>query len=294
MDPYALIGMKLPARTNQNIYFRLHWRYATTTGEKIVFLRRLAEHIRKQDWFIVIIELLVVVVGLMLAFQIDRWREAISEKKLEGVYVQRLIDDIESDIPKLEDAIQLADMRKNYAELLMAVAENPELATEQPSSFLVAVDQASFTYSPALRKATFDDLRSTGNMRLIRDQDVKTRLHDYYSFDESQLQYRPLQFSVEFHHFKLANGVRSNQQVRFLQDKWLLVDPAELEEVQNTDPGYPDEIRAAAERLRNNPELVSWLTQLREMQMEQILVHNTRIEFANAALDSLQHYNSRK
>ena len=254
-----------------------------------MFLRRLAEHIRKQDWFIVFIELLVVVVGLMMAFQVDRWWEGIGEKKLERAYIQRLIGDIKSDIPKLEGAIELANMRKDYAELLMAVAENPAVAAQQPTSFLVAVDQASFTYSPALRKATFDDLRSTGNMRLIRDLDMKTRLHDYYRFDESQLQYRSLQFSVEFHHFKLANGVRSNKQVRWLQDKWLLVDPKELDEVQNTDPGDPDEVMAAAQRLRKKPELVSWLTQLREMQMEQILVHETRIELANAALNSLGH-----
>jgi len=259
-----------------------------------MFLKSLAGHIRKQDWFIVIIELLVVVVGLMMAFQLDRWWEAIGEKKLEGVYIQRLIGDIESDIPELENAIQLAYMRKDYTELLMAVVEDPEIAAQQPTSFLVALDQASFTYSPVLRKATFDDLRSTGNMRLIRDQDIKTRLHDYYRFDESQLQYRPLQFSVEFHHFKLASGVRSNKQVRFLQDKWLLVGPDNLEEVQNSDPGDPGEIMAAVERLRNNQELVSWLTQLREMQMEQMLVHNTRIELANAALDSLKNYSESK
>jgi len=255
-----------------------------------VFLKRLAGHIRKQDWFIVLIELLVVVVGLMMAFQLDRWWEDIGDKKLERVYIQRLIDDIESDIPKLESAIRLADMRKDYAELLMDVAGNPAVAAQQPASFLVAVDQASFTFSPALRKATYDDLRSTGNMRLIRDPEIKTRLHDYYSFDETQLQFRPLQFSVEFHHFKLANGVRSNDQVRFRQDKWMLVGPKDSEEVENTDPGNPDEVMAAAERLSNRPELVSWLTQLRELQMDQMLTHKKRIEFANAAIESLKGY----
>ena len=255
-----------------------------------MFLNRLANHIRKQDWFIVIVELLVVIVGLMMAFQIDRWWENIGEQKLEAVYIQRLIADIESDIPQLEGAIELANMRKDFVDLLMAVAENPAVAAEQPTSFLVAIDQASFTYSPTLRKATFDDLRSTGNMRLIQDQEIKTRLCDYYRFDESQLQYRPLQFSVEFNHFKLANGVRSNKQVTFLQDKWLLVDPNELEEVQNTDPGDPDEIMAAALRLKNNLELVSWLTQLREMQMEQAFVHKIRIKLAREALETLNKY----
>jgi hypothetical protein len=255
-----------------------------------MFLNRLADHIRKQDWFIVTLELLVVIVGLMMAFQLDRWWEDIGERKLEGVYLQRLVDDIESDIPQLEGAIRLANMRKDYAELLMAVAENPAIATEQPTPFLVAVDQASFTYTPTLSKATFEDLRSTGNMRLIHSQELKKRLNDYYGFDESQLQYRPLQFSVEFHFFNLSNGVRSNRQISYIQDKWLLIGPDEVEEAQNTDPGHPDEILAAAERLSNNPELVGWLPQLRQMQMEQIKVHNTRVELANAVLNTLNNY----
>ncbi len=181
-------------------------------------------------------------------------------------------------------------MRKDFAELLMAVAGNPAVAAEKPTSFLVAVDQAAFTYSPPLRRTTFDDLRSTGNMRLMRDQEMKTKLHDYYRFDETQLQYRPLEFSVEFHYFELANGVLSNRQVRFLQDRWPLVTPDNLEEVRNTDPGDPDEIMAAAERLRNKPELVGWLNRIRLMQLDQMQMHEMRIELAHTVLDALKNY----
>ncbi len=255
-----------------------------------MYLRRLAYHIRKLDWFVIAIELLVVIIGLMMAFQLDRWWEERGERKLEVVYIQRLIVDIESDIPEIEMVIQLAAMRQDYVDLLMAVSEDINVASKQPMSFLVAIDQAAFTASPILTDNTFEELRTTGNMRLIRNQGLKNSLHDYYRFDQSQWQYRPLQFSVEFHHFKLASGVRSNKQVRFLQDKWLLVSPDEQEEVRNTIPDDPGEILAAAKRLQDNPELVSWLTQLREMQMEQILISNTRLQKSIAILDELNQY----
>jgi len=255
-----------------------------------MYLNRLANHIRKLDWFVVVIEILVVVIGLMMAFQLDRWWEAKGEQKLEVVYIQRLMVDIESDIPEIELSIELAAMRKDYVDLLMAVSEDPNVASEQPASFLVAIDQAAFTASPVLTDNTFEELRSTGNMRLIRNQALKNSLHDYYRFDQSQWQYRPLQFSVEFHHFKLASGVRSNKQVKFLQDKWLLVSPDELEEVANTITDDPQEILLAAKRLRDNPELVSWLTQLREMQMEQMLISNIRLKKSKAILDELNKY----
>lgn len=252
-----------------------------------MFLNRLADHFRKQEWFVVVVELLVVVVGLLMAFQLDRWWEDLGEKQLEDVYLQRLIDDIESDIPQLENAIELAQMRKDYAELLMAVADDPGVAAEQPMSFLVAVDQAAFTYTPTLRKATFEDLRSTGNMRLIRNQELKNKLHEYHSYDESQSQYRPLEFAEEFHWFDLSNGIRNNDQVRLIQDRWLLVKPEEVEEVRSADPGDPGEVLAAAERLRNRPDAISWLSRLRGMQMEQLRVHNIRIDMAGEVLDAL-------
>jgi len=48
------------------------------------------------------------------------------------------------------------------------------------------------------------------------------------------------------------------------------------------------ELMAAVDRFRNNPEAVSWLLQLRQMQMEQIMTHNIRIDRANSVLDSLR------
>ena len=84
--------------------------------------------------------------------------------------------------------------------------------------------------------------------------------------------------------------MRSSRQIKFLQDKWLLVSPDDLEDVQGTDPGDPDEILAAARRLSERPELVSWLTQLREMQMEQILINNTRMKKAKAVIEALDVY----
>ena len=41
-----------------------------------MILRRLAGLIRHDNWFTIMLELIVVVVGLFLAFQLDRWYES--------------------------------------------------------------------------------------------------------------------------------------------------------------------------------------------------------------------------
>ena len=40
-----------------------------------MILRRFATAIRKQDWFTVFVEFLLIVVGLVVALQIDNWNQ---------------------------------------------------------------------------------------------------------------------------------------------------------------------------------------------------------------------------
>lgn len=111
-------------------------------------LKKIAAYLRQHDWFAVGIEVFVVMIGLMLAFQLDRWRESIAERRQEQTYVDRLIADIETDIPAIEYAIALQSLRLELIELLMDVAQDPAAATEEPVVFLGSVNQAAYTYTP--------------------------------------------------------------------------------------------------------------------------------------------------
>jgi len=72
--------------------------------------------------------------------------------------------------------------------------------------FLVSVNPAAYTYTPVPASHTFDNLRSTGVLRLIRDETVTRAMFDYYGFDLSEHQFRPIQIETEVHHFELAAG----------------------------------------------------------------------------------------
>ena len=92
-------------------------------------LQRFASGVRRHDWFTVVIEVLVVMLGLLLAFQLDRWRDGIAERHQERTYINRLIVDVESDIPDIEYAIALQTLRLKLVDLLMEVVLDPAAAT---------------------------------------------------------------------------------------------------------------------------------------------------------------------
>ena len=252
-----------------------------------MFVRRLAEGSRRQDWFAVLIEILVVIIGLVAAFQVDRWWEARGDRASEEAYLSRLIAEVEGDIPKLEYAIGLAEVRLGFADLLVEAGVDPLAALAEPGIFLAAVSQAAYTYTPTLSSNTFEDLRSTGNLKLIRDADLKQALHEYYRYDESERQFIGLNLMIEFRYFELSAGIATLEQYRYVQDRWFIVNAGNLEEVRDSRPEEAG-VRAAARRLTERKELLAWLPRVRDLQIDQIHGHTARLENARSLLDRLR------
>ena len=68
-----------------------------------MILRRLADGIRNQDWFTVLVEVLIVVVGIFLGLQVDDWNEARKDRAEESTYLARLVDDLDASILLTQD-----------------------------------------------------------------------------------------------------------------------------------------------------------------------------------------------
>jgi hypothetical protein len=252
-------------------------------------LKRIASFTRQHDWFAVGIEIVVIAIGLLLAFQLDRWRDGLAERRQEQTYINRLIADVETDIPAIEYAIELQSLRLELINLLMRVSKDSSAATEEPVLFLGAVNQAAYTYTPVLTAHTFENLRSTGDLNLILDESVKSLMFDYYGFHESQSQFRSLQLDTEFRHLELAAGVLSHEQEVFIQDSWHLLSPTNAASVRESEANH-ETVLAAAKRLQARPEFIAWLPYVRDMQLEQIDIHGKRLDRAGTVLNALKEY----
>lgn len=256
-----------------------------------MLIRNIGNHVRKQDWFSVSVEIIVVVVGLFMAFQLDRWWEQRGDREQEQLYIQRLVNEVETDIEAISYAVELAEVRQGFAELLMRVGQDPVAADDKPVQFLAAVSQAAFTFTPSLVSHTFDDLRSTGNMDLIRSAEVKEALFGYYSFDEAQRQFISLNQKIEFRYFELSAGILDHEQYSLVQDNWFVVTPNDLPRLEKETVDQ-EAFRQAVERLRSRPETLSWLQRVHGLQRELILMNSIRLSRAEALLESLlQHSN---
>ena len=144
-----------------------------------MILRRLTQSLKEQNWTAIWIEFILLVTGVFLGIQVSNWNAERVAEDQSLVFTQRLRADL-----KIE-AWNYEYMTRYYREVLanaeMALAEM-EGQTELPNErFLVAAYRATQDNSPNRRRATFDELRATGNLVLIHDPTLLTAASFVYA-----------------------------------------------------------------------------------------------------------------
>ena len=127
------------------------------------------------------LEIVVVILGILIAFQIDRWAEERRDRSHEYEYLLRLQEDLQIEILGMDEAIEYAESRIASVLLLEEVIANPSIVTEQPGSLPVALETATWRSFPQINAFVYTELQSSGNLALIQSEPLRRELANYYS-----------------------------------------------------------------------------------------------------------------
>ena len=141
-------------------------------------IRRLARHFQRQDWSAVLLELVVVVVGIFLAFQVDRWYE---DRKLQSQSFERisaLIAEFAKNRENLDLNINRGQRVTDSVMTLLALGDkDPETISHDQFYTLLAGVDSNPTFEAD--RSTFDVLIATVEIDLIRNTNLKRRLSEF-------------------------------------------------------------------------------------------------------------------
>lgn len=204
-----------------------------------MILRKLADAIARQDWFVAVLEMLIVVIGLFVGLQLDGWNE----------------------------------IRAVYA---MEALESAAVVADDPCQFLASISGASSSFYPVLYRHTFDEIVSSGDLKLIRNDQLKDELSQYYTAHESAGQWMDSMRQVNLAYTAAFAGILSRK---------------ELKAVAGFEAGGEclievDQAMAARERILGRLGLAEWLPRL-EVRQEGIAERLRRSATTNARLDAL-------
>ena len=145
-----------------------------------MILHKLAEALRGQNWFTVVLEILIVVVGIFIGLQANDWNQARIDRADEVRYLERLHTDLLTDISRLYRGEMLARQRIQQVELLLAGIANSEVVARQPSQFVEAVEKVGWSSYRRLMPKAYSELVSKGRTTLIRSESIRDALAEYY------------------------------------------------------------------------------------------------------------------
>lgn len=127
------------------------------------------------------LEIVVVIVGILVAFQIDRWGLERLELQHEHQYLERLKKDLLFEIDLMDASIDYADTRIAAVRFLEEVVANPKYTTERPDEFVLALERVTWRSFPHISAFVYTELQNTGNLSLIRSEELRQKLAEYYS-----------------------------------------------------------------------------------------------------------------
>lgn len=115
-----------------------------------MLVNRIAGHIKKQDWTAVAIEFLIVVIGIYVAFELERWRELEAERNAYENFIQMLSLELEEKLPGVRNRIDNHQELENEQAAVMRWLNGDQPASEFTEDMCLATFRSLvLNWSPA-------------------------------------------------------------------------------------------------------------------------------------------------
>jgi hypothetical protein len=129
-------------------------------------------------------EILLVVIGILIALQVNNWNQDRLNVKAATDYEHRLLEDIYEEKAILGAVIQYQSTVRSYALRAMEVLESGLLTDyDLASGFLIDLYQASQLQYPTSAISTYQELISSGQIGMIGDDSLRSAIITYYNYD---------------------------------------------------------------------------------------------------------------
>lgn len=166
-----------------------------------MLLRRITKHVKDQNWFAVLIDFFIVVVGVFVGLQVQTWSERQGDRSEEQRYLVELSDDLEMALQEIDETIANAELRRAAGAYVFGSAPPPDASAtfkQMQKNFLNedAAGAAPADYLPLIFSVArvvdkhgdaYAELVATGNIGVFEDRSLVRDLSTYYSrYDEIQ------------------------------------------------------------------------------------------------------------
>lgn len=229
-----------------------------------MLFRRLRQHVRSHDWFAVGIDLLVVIVGIYLGFQVAAWDEHRQLLNQREDYLSRLIDDLQDDVQEAEIVDRInrrGAQRIDWIEQILGGSVQASESDLQMQDFFSLAN----TRRIVLRRNTFDEMQTSGKFgALVDDPALRDDLVEYYSDRVVRDQFNSILDAAEGRFRERFAGVLTSDQ---LLGNWFDEFKQQIDFDFPPESSSPAEVAAVIQKMQARPQLLDALPDLKNAKV---------------------------
>ena len=141
-------------------------------------------------------EIVLVVIGILIALQINNWNQERKARALEQSYYCLLLDDVEQDKQQLKTLKTLANERMQSSnKAIQLIQQEKTKAKELGIATQLSRRSGKVTFQPNI--STYEDIKSSGNLNIIKDKRITKQLNRYFKTVEGYSNTITTNFDVE-------------------------------------------------------------------------------------------------
>ena len=114
-------------------------------------------------------------IGILLALQVNEWNNNRKDRAREMSYYCKILEDLRQDAQQIDELILDNEKRIDQANNLLHLMQQVQPdRREVMASLQGSTSRTTFTFKPST--AAFDDIKSSGNLHILRDAALKDTL----------------------------------------------------------------------------------------------------------------------
>ena len=147
-------------------------------------LGRLSQAMREQNWFAVTLEIVIVVLGVVIGFQITSWGEARDMRDRATIQRNALREDFLSNREQLTSVLKDQELAvKRQREMLRVIHGASDRPSQDSLANLVFSTITFARFEPVL--GAYDAMLSAGDLRLVSDPALRSNLAQFAEMAET-------------------------------------------------------------------------------------------------------------
>lgn len=144
--------------------------------------------LKKMNWTEYTIQFFLVLISIILAFNVENYRDNLQERKFESEYLQSIVEEIKEDVIRLETEVDICQYQID--DLSQILLEHPHVMTTGDArlNYFIINKPGTKVFSPL--DITYTSMKLSGKLELIENRDVRKQVvmlyHRYYQFLRTQ------------------------------------------------------------------------------------------------------------